>query len=539
MHGFPAPASPRSTQTDRFLAFAFAASDLLVEVQADGVIGFATGAFQVRFGVTTDAFVGRHIRTLFVSADHPALDLALSITTMRGRLPPVILRLADAEATPMVVSGMALPTALGRFCLTLGRLPSLPPPVSTLETPAHFARAAEARLRGNEPGAIGLLELEGWSASRPNMPAGMQRALHAEITAVLARLAGPGAVAGEIAEGRYGVLSPEPADLQALAGGLESVLRAHMGISDTRVQSTGIGLDREGLTGAQAARALRFALARFADGGAKATAAAGFGDGLADFIASAELRARSIRSSIAEGRFRLAFQPVVNLISQEVHHYEALLRPIFTPGSSIQNTQDFVTFAEAVGLSEELDWAVMQQAVTALRSSPGVSVAVNVSGLSMQSRSFRERMMGLLAAPDAPIGRILVELTETADIEDVPSAAESVAGLRAAMVPVCIDDFGAGSAAFRYLREFRVDYVKLDGAYVRGALHNAREHGFLLSMVELANFVGAKVIAEMIETEPQAQLMRDMGVQFGQGWLFGRPGALPGSREAMPSLAAV
>jgi EAL domain-containing protein (putative c-di-GMP-specific phosphodiesterase class I) len=532
MHGLPALASPKSAQTDRFLTFAFAASDLLVEVQADGTVGFATGAFHVRFGVTPEAFIGRHIRSLFASADHRALDLALSITTMRGRLPPLIMRLSDAEATPMVVSGMVLPTALGRLCLTLGRVPTLPAPDSALETPAHFARAAEARLRGNEPGAVGLLELEGWSATRPNVPAETQRALHAEITTVLARLAGPGAVAGEIAEGRFGVLSPEPADLQALAGGLESVLRAHMGVPDAKVQSTGIDLNRSGLTGAQAARALRFALARFADGGARATAAAGFGDGLADFIASAELRARAIRSSIAEGRFRLAFQPVVNLITQEVHHYEALLRPIFTPGSSIQNTQDFVTFAEAVGLSEELDWAVMQQAVIALHSSPGVSVAVNVSGLSMQSVNFRARMMGLLETHDAPTGRILVELTETADIEDVPSAAESVAGLRAASVPVCIDDFGAGSAAFRYLREFRVDYVKLDGAYVRGALHSAREHGFLLSMVELANFVGAKVIAEMIETEPQAQLMREMGVQFGQGWLFGRPGALPGSREA-------
>ena len=197
-----------------------------------------------------------------------------------------------------------------------------------------------------------------------------------------------------------------------------------------------------------------------------------------------------------------------------------------------RTTQDFVTFAEAVGLSEELDLAVMRQALAALTNSPHVSVAVNVSGLSMQSVPFRDRMMDLLAGTSSPpAGRMLVELTETADIEDVPCAAESVAGLRTMNIPVCIDDFGAGSAAFRYLREFRVDYVKLDGAYVRGALHNAREHGFLLSMVELANFVGAKVIAETIETEPQAKLMREVGVEYGQGWLFGRPGLLPGPRR--------
>ncbi len=79
-----------------------------------------------------------------------------------------------------------------------------------------------------------------------------------------------------------------------------------------------------------------------------------------------------------------------------MHHYEALLRPIFTPGTAIQTTQDFVTFAEAVGLSEELDWAVMQQAVAALAGSPEASIAVNVSGLSMQSAAFRERVTTLV-----------------------------------------------------------------------------------------------------------------------------------------------
>ena len=204
------------------------------------------------------------------------------------------------------------------------------------------------------------------------------------------------------------------------------------------------------------------------------------------------------------------------------------MRPVFTPGSPIQTTQDFVTFAEMVGLSEELDWAVMQQAVAAVRASPSAFIAVNVSGLSMQSKQFCERATTLLAE-QVPAGHILIELTETADIDDVATAAATIGELRALPAPVCIDDFGAGAAAFRYLREFRVDYVKLDGAYVRGALQNAREHGFLLSMIELANFVGAKVIAEMIEQEDQARMMRELGVEYGQGWLFGKPGSLPGS----------
>ena len=429
----------------------------------------------------------------------------------------------------MVVSGLAMPSGAGRLCFTIGRLPGLPPPVTVApQPPEAFSRMVEARLRGDEGGALGLLEVQGWTVAQGALPVEAQRALQAEIVDVLGRFGGPGSVASEMGSGRFGVLANTRSDLEAVAAELETLLRAHPATARTQVHSTEVPLERDELTGAQAARALRFALARFAEGGAKAASDAGFGNGLAEFIASAQMRARAVRSALAENRFRLAFQPVVGLTDRAVHHYEALLRPIFTPGSAIQNTQDFVTFAEAVGLSEELDLAVMQQALAALAGAPALSVAVNVSGLSMESAGFREKLTGMLGDRLRP-GQLLLELTETADISDVASAASCIGAMRALGVPICIDDFGAGSAAFRYLKEFRVDYVKLDGAYVTGARQNAREHGFLLSMVELANFVGAKVIAEKVEREDEAEMMLGLGVEYGQGWLFGKPGGLPGA----------
>ena len=524
---------PGPSQRDRFLAFAFAAADLLVEATADGTICFAAGAFKARFGLAPEQFTGRHMHRLFAAADKGALDLALYTTALRGRLPPMVLRLSDAASTPMVMSGLAMPSETGRLCFTVGRLPALPGPATNLMAePRSFTRLAEERLRSDDGGAVSLLEVQGWSAAREALPADAQRALQSEIVEVLGRLGGPGSIAGEISSGRYGLLADSAPDLNAVAAELEALLRAHPATARTQVQGTGLGLDRNGLTGPQAARALRFALARFADGGTRAANEAGFTHGLAEFIASAQLRARAVRSALAENRFRLAFQPVVHLGNRSVHHYEALLRPIFTPGNTIQTTQDFVTFAESVGLSEELDWAVMQQGIAAQAGSPESAIAVNVSGLSMQSHSFRERVMALLRTSAVP-GKILIELTETADIEDLASASAFIDELRSIGTPVCIDDFGAGSAAFRYLKEFRVDYVKLDGAYVRGALQNAREHGFLLSMIELANFVGAKVIAETIEQDEEAKMMNDLGVEYGQGWLFGKPGQLPGTMNGV------
>jgi EAL domain-containing protein (putative c-di-GMP-specific phosphodiesterase class I) len=123
--------------------------------------------------------------------------------------------------------------------------------------------------------------------------------------------------------------------------------------------------------------------------------------------------------------------------------------------------------------------------------------------------------------------RLMAEITETAEIEDEAEAARTVQALRERGVTLCIDDFGAGAAAFRYLRAFRVDVVKIDGAYLRNAMRSEQDRGILASMVGLIRTVGARSVCEQIETEAEAGLMAGLGVDMGQGWLFGRPGALP------------
>jgi EAL domain-containing protein (putative c-di-GMP-specific phosphodiesterase class I) len=222
----------------------------------------------------------------------------------------------------------------------------------------------------------------------------------------------------------------------------------------------------------------------------------------------------------------LLFQPVVTLRSRMVHHYEALLRPSPMADTLCQTTQEFVNCAEALGLAEELDLAVMEQVLVTLDRAKSCSIAANISGLSMQSESFRTRLLKLL--PSGSYRRLLVELTETAEIEDTAAAAAMLERLREQNIGLCLDDFGAGAAAFRYVRDLPVDYLKIDGAYVHGALGGQRHRKVVTSMLELARSVGAETIAEMIETNELARLMEELGCTFGQGWLFGRPGPLPG-----------
>jgi EAL domain-containing protein (putative c-di-GMP-specific phosphodiesterase class I) len=234
-----------------------------------------------------------------------------------------------------------------------------------------------------------------------------------------------------------------------------------------------------------------------------------------------------MREIILGGRIGLVFQPIVSLDDRTAHHHEALLRPRLEGSVAPLVAQGLVTFAESSGLAQVLDSAVLDQVLAAARVRPAMSIGVNLSGRSLESPTFRASILARIRSGIIRPQRLLIELTETAQIENVREARSTITALRAAGVRVCLDDLGAGAAAFRYLRDFAVDFVKIDGAYVHGAAREERDRRLVAAMVQLAHALGARVIAEMVETEAQAMMMQALGIEFGQGWLFGRPTPLP------------
>ncbi|MBL6456018.1 EAL domain-containing protein [Belnapia sp. T6] len=523
LHGAAAvvpPTSRLAADRNRFLTFALAAAELLVEVTSDGRIGFTAGAFQSRLGTPPEAWTGRRVRELVALADRGEFDLAFSLLLARDRLAPMAFRLNDPAATPVSIGGLRLLGDGGadRFCLSIAVSPNtLPQP--GLADAAALRRAAEAELGGGEAPCLGLIEIhaDGEAAEAAAL-----------IRDRLAESLPAGSRAGELGTGRYGVLGAGPGDLGLLSQQIEALLQ---GAGHAASVATGsLPLETAGLTPLQATRALRYALSAFDRGGVAAVEDAGAEGGLGNLLGAACARAAGLRQAIEEHRFALSFQPIVALETGEVQHYEALLRPDPTAPEAPQNPQEFVLLAEAIGLSEELDWAVLRSVCAAARGSRGGPIAANISGLSLQSPTFRDRLLALLEAEPALVHRLLIEITETAEIEDEAEATRSVAALRDLGLPLCIDDFGAGAASFRYLRLLRVDYVKIDGTYVTRAARHAKDRAILAAMVDLAHGMRAEVVAEHIETEEEAALMRELGVEYGQGWLFGRPGPLPRGR---------
>jgi EAL domain-containing protein (putative c-di-GMP-specific phosphodiesterase class I)/PAS domain-containing protein len=509
------------TRLTDMLAFAFASADLLLDVDADGTIGWAGGAFRTLLDMKPQDAVGMPLSHLISPRDRATLAKALMVIGTRGRLPPLLLRLANAGEQRCVLSGLMVEGVGKRILLTIGA----PATAHITAEPgvrsrSEFAVDLEGWVRNGHAGILGLLDIEGWQGTAAGLDETQLGCLKHSIGRLAAEAGGQDAVVGQIGDGRIGMLGSTGADLAKLAAALEELVHSFAAGARPRVEHTAINLDAGALSVTQSVQALRLLLARFGAAGTAGAAASGLSGGLAGIIEHAGGQKRALADIIAAGRFTLAYQPIVDLWDRAVHHYEALVRPAPGPTGHAPTPAEFVTLVETVGLSRELDLAVMQRAV-ALLPHTDAAVGVNISGLSIADPAFTQRLLDQVAG--APPGRLLIEVTETAEIEDLAAAAAQIDRLRAAHVRVCLDDFGAGSASFRYLRELRVDFVKIDGSFVRAAGQSEQGRSFVRAMRELATSSGAATIAEMIETEADATLMRELGVAYGQGWLFGKP----------------
>ncbi len=525
----PPPADPvhlrRSDTNERFVAFAFAGAEMMAETDPDGTITYATGAFRSKFGRTPEAFIGTPIRQIVAPADHEAIEAALFLLALRGRLPPIMIRLSDPARTPMALAGIVLPPngRPMRLCLTFARPPDQANDVLRRNSAQSFARQTEARMRAGTCAELCLLEVGGSGGAAPQDLSALSQALE---------LLAPHAPASEVAPGRYGVLGAEPSDLDRLMDrdALAEALRSQ-GL-DVSVTATRLGLTAAGLTSPQAARALRHALGVFARDGARGLGAAGVGGDLADYMKLASRRADILRRVIRDTRFALAFQPIVTLANRALHHHEALIRPRPIPDLPLAGPQEFVMLVEALGLADVLDLRIAALACDNAMQAR-TPVAFNISGQSVQNASFRHHFMDALSRhPATRAGLVIVEMTETAEIEDVTEALLTAQALRGIGVPFCLDDFGAGAADMRLLRALSPNIVKLDGSYVPGIVTASRERSFVAGMVEISRAGGATVVAERVETAQEAEILAGLGVDFGQGWLFGHPGELPALQKA-------
>ncbi len=232
--------------------------------------------------------------------------------------------------------------------------------------------------------------------------------------------------------------------------------------------------------------------------------------------------ADQVQRALRERRLRFAYQPIVDARSREPKLHECLLR-IVEPDGSIVVAGQFMPVVEDIGMIRNVDRSVLERAVEELSMYPDAKMAVNVSGLTTTDRSWMRSATAMLRGRPDLAERMVIEITETAGLEDLEECCRFVSTLRDMGCEVALDDFGAGYTSFRHLKQLAVNKVKIDGSFVRKIGENPDNLVFIRTLIDLARTFDLETVAECVETEVEAELLLNEGVHYLQGYAFGKP----------------
>ena len=226
--------------------------------------------------------------------------------------------------------------------------------------------------------------------------------------------------------------------------------------------------------------------------------------------------------ALNDRRLRLAFQPIVEARSHALHHHECLMRMEAEDGTLLPAPQ-VIGSAEALGLVPLLDRRALEVAARTMISHPGLRLALNVSAQTVADKAAARDYLDALRMLGPAAHRLTIELTETIAVEDPTMAARFSTHARAMGCGFAVDDFGAGFTSFRNLMAIEADSIKIDGDFVDGLLSSPRAQAFVRMMVDLAQTFGVKTVAERVETREVADCLTDLGIDYLQGYYFGKP----------------
>jgi EAL domain-containing protein (putative c-di-GMP-specific phosphodiesterase class I) len=229
-----------------------------------------------------------------------------------------------------------------------------------------------------------------------------------------------------------------------------------------------------------------------------------------------------VRSALRDGHLFLTFQPVIQLGNGMPLHYEALIRMRADDGSTYLPEQ-FLPCAERYGLMPQIDGWVFDEVMRILENRPEMRIFANLSGRSLTDESLLRRIEETIRASRLEPGRISFEITETAAVGDLASARNWVRRLKELGCLIALDDFGVGFSSLGYLRALEVDYVKIDRSFVHDLSTNPANRALVQAVNTVAQAMGKEVIAEGVESEAHADLLRGMGIDHAQGFHWGRP----------------
>ncbi len=525
-------------ERDRFVAFAFANADILLEVDKDGTLLFADGATQGLIGEAADTLVGRNFVDMVHEEDRNHASDMLAASGNWHRFDQIKIRLkGERERTyPFALSGYKLPDMKNHLYLTLSLIRA---EVSVEEIgkrdlntgllrQRHFEAVVTERLMTKQDDEVSITMVDFPELHEMLMGDERDKAvtLMQDICRHLKQHSLDGDMAACLDGGVYGLLHDDAYKQHRLMSDMQRIANDYgfdeHGL-DMRVKS--FALEALGLSELDTARALHYTINRFAEDAGDEFTIHSLAESYEMMLDETVHKIGAFRRTLGDDLFDVALQPIVDMKAGTPHHFEVLTR--LREDDEFQNPFQFITFGEQAGLIGDFDLAMTQKVIDTLNDALLIHkrpvVAVNLSGLSLSSDLFKDAFLRLLKSNPKISKQMIVEVTESARIDDLSKANRFLQELRHHGNLCCLDDFGVGESSFDYLRHLEVDFVKIDGSYVRDSQATTRGRHLLKAMVSLCHDLQMVTIGEMVEDKAVAEFLRDSGVEFGQGYYFGKP----------------
>ncbi|MDH5352868.1 MAG: EAL domain-containing protein [Gammaproteobacteria bacterium] len=235
----------------------------------------------------------------------------------------------------------------------------------------------------------------------------------------------------------------------------------------------------------------------------------------------------SILQGFTEDRFCLYVQPIVSINPEEdFSHFEVLIRYRRVDGTIVE-PNDFLPPAERYNLIERIDSWVVKEIITWLQDNrlqvSDKVFSINLSGRSIGSDTFHQFLRESLVDSELDLSNLCFEISETAAVDNIEKSVEFITSIKKFGAKIALDDFGTGLSSFSYLKQFPVDYLKIDGEFIRDIIEDDKSFVFVRSMTELGHCLDMKVIAEFVESDTMFDRLRDANVDYIQGYTVGKP----------------
>ncbi len=235
-----------------------------------------------------------------------------------------------------------------------------------------------------------------------------------------------------------------------------------------------------------------------------------------------------VRMALARKDVGLAFQPIVQSATggQTTAYYEGLIR-VFDESGRVIPARDFMGAVEESDLGRQLDCAALTLGLRSLRANPDLRLAINMSARSIGYPKWKNILGKFLRAHPDVVERLILEITESSAMLMPEIVVAFMADLQSKGITFALDDFGAGYTAFRYLKDFCFDILKIDGQFTRNVHVDADNQVLTEALLSIARHFDMLAVSEAVETQAEAQWLVNAGVDCLQGYFFGVPSLAP------------